>query len=562
MIKNPILPGFNPDPCVCRKGTDYYLAVSSFEWMPGIPVYHSKDLKNWELFTNILTDDHTPDLRNLPSAKGIWAPCLTYCAAEDLFYLVYGVMRSTNARYFDVDNYLITARDIRGPWSDPVYLHSAGFDASLFHDEDGRKWLLSLEWETRDGYEKPGAICLVEYLPEKHSIAGYPKRIWSGGTNRGCLEAPHLYKHDGRYYLLCAEGGTGYYHCVTAARASSVDGPYEGDPENPILTSAPETVDERQDIDHLKPRYYNPDAPLQKAGHGSLTETPDGTPYLLHLAARPFVIDAASDAPDALRCCLGRETALQKMTWTKDGWLRLAGGGNLVRLEVPEPDLPEVPLPDLPDFDDFTSDQPGNFYYAPRITPSRFVDLKTRPGYARLRGQESLSSLHQVSLLARKLTSVQAQITTRMEFTPKVYQHSAGLVLYYDNMNYLFLCKQYDQSLDGSVLALIRVENGVKTEFPKARVAVSDKSVYLRVTIRERDTRFSWLSGTADPDSPADWRRIGPVFDTSLLSDEYCKYGEFTGTMVGLACVDSLLHCHCADFDFFEYLADPAAAVK
>lgn len=167
MIYNPILPGFNPDPCICRKGDDYYLAVSTFEWFPGIPVYHSRDLKNWELYTHVLTDDEKVDLKKLPSAKGIWAPCLTYCAKEELFYIVYGVMNSMNARYFDIDNFLITAKDIRGPWSEPVYLHSAGFDASILHDDDGRKYVVSLEWETREGYEKPGAICMAEYSPEK-----------------------------------------------------------------------------------------------------------------------------------------------------------------------------------------------------------------------------------------------------------------------------------------------------------------------------------------------------------------------------------------------------------
>ena len=111
MLKNPILKGFNPDPCICRKGDDYYIAVSTFEWFPGIPVYHSKDMKNWELYTHVLTDDTNPDLKKLPSAKGIWAPCLTYCEQEDMFYVVYGVMNSMNARYFDVDNFVITAKE-------------------------------------------------------------------------------------------------------------------------------------------------------------------------------------------------------------------------------------------------------------------------------------------------------------------------------------------------------------------------------------------------------------------------------------------------------------------
>ncbi len=132
MIQNPILPGFNPDPCITRRGGDYYVAVSSFEWLPGVPVYHSRDLKNWRLLTHCLKGERAPDLRKLPSAKGVWAPCLTWCEDDGLFYLLYSVMNSTNARFFDVDNFLITAPEITGPWSEPVYLHSAGFAPSLF----------------------------------------------------------------------------------------------------------------------------------------------------------------------------------------------------------------------------------------------------------------------------------------------------------------------------------------------------------------------------------------------------------------------------------------------
>lgn len=253
-------------------------------------------------------------------------------------------MNSMNARYFDVDNFLITARNIRGPWSEPVYLHSAGFDASIFHDR-GKKWIVSLEWETREGYEKPGAICMAEYSPEKKEVAGYPKRIWFGGTDRGCIEAPHLTKHGEYYYLMCAEGGTGYNHCVTMGRSKNVWGPYEKDPMNPIVTSAPGESYERHDPDHLKPKYFNPNSILQKSGHGSYVETPMGEVYLLHLCARPFIPE--------LRCTLGRETAIQKMEWVEEGWLRMSGGGNLAKELVVESQLPDVLLPSIPDYDDF-----------------------------------------------------------------------------------------------------------------------------------------------------------------------------------------------------------------
>ncbi|MCD8148443.1 MAG: glycoside hydrolase family 43 protein [Clostridiales bacterium] len=549
MIHNPIIPGFNPDPCICRKGDNFYLAVSTFEWMPGIPVYHSRDLKHWELYTHVLTDDEAVDLKKLPSAKGIWAPCLTYCEADDLFYVVYGVMNSMNARYFDVDNFLVTAKDIRGPWSEPVYLHSAGFDASLFHDDDGRKYVVSLDWETRENYEKPGAICLAEYDPVKKEIIGYPQRMWWGGTDRGCIEAPHLTKHGKYYYIMCAEGGTGYNHCVTMGRSTRVGGPYVKDPKNPIVTSIPGYSYERDDPDHLKPKYFNPDSVLQKSGHGSYVDLPNGETYLVHLCARPFVPE--------LRCTLGRETAIQKMKWTDDGWLRMADGSNLAKAEVEEPGLPDAPVPAPISFDDFDASVLQPFYYAPRIMPQRFVDLTSRPGWVRLRGQESRASLNKVSLLARKLTSVYARVTTKMEFSPDVHQHSAGLILYYDNMDYSYLRKYRSDSLDQEALAVIHMENGTRTVWLDERVPVEEgRPVYLRVYVEGRKSWFEW---SYDGEN---YQKIGGVFDTTKLSDEYCKYGEFTGTMVGITCADLMFHKKTADFDFFEYVADETRGVE
>ena len=566
MMHNPILPGFNPDPCICRKGDDYYLAVSSFEWMPGIPIYHSRDLAHWELLTHVLTDDTAVNLKNLPSAKGVWAPCLTYCAEEDLFYVVYGVMNSMNARFFDVDNFVITSRSIEGPWSEPVYLHSAGFDASILHDTNGRKYIVSLMWETRDGYEKPGAICAVEYDPLKRQIIGYPKRIWRGATDRGCIEAPHLTKRNGYYYLMCAEGGTGYNHAVTMGRSRDVFGPYEPDPAGPLVTSQPAASNERKDADHLKPKYYNPESVLQKSGHGSYVDLPDGETYLVHLTARPRVIRDTPEErarlspyapvwpdgymPDGildLRCTLGRETAIEKMHWTEDGWLRMADGGNLAQEAVPEPALPSVKMKEIPERDDFNESSLGNFYYAPRRMPQRFCDLTSRPGWLRMRGCESQASLNRVSLLARKLTNLGCTFTTKLEFSPDFYQQDAGLMLYYDNMNNLYLRKYYSETIGGEALGIVQLENGHKTEYTESRVPLTKGApVWLRLTVRDRDTFFTWsLDGE-------NWTRIGGIFDTSIFSDEYCKFGEFTGTMAGLFCRDSLLHRKCADFDFFE----------
>lgn len=347
---------------------------------------------------------------------------------------------------------------------------------------------------------------------------------------------------------MCAEGGTGYNHCVTMGRSKDVWGPYEKDSQNPIVTSSPGESFERHDPDHLKTKYYNPDSILQKSGHGSYVELTTGEVYLVHLCARPFVPE--------LRCTLGRETSIQKMMWTEDGWLRMADGSNLAKLEVPESSLPEAPMPKIPDFDDFDDEKLGNFYYAPRIMPQNFVDLKVRPGYIRIRGQESRTSLNKVSILARKLTSVSARITTKMEFIPEVHQHSAGLILYYDNMNYVNLRKYYSETLAKSAISIIRLENGEKTEFLNTRIPVEDKPIYLRLYVSERHAWFEWSYDNKQ------YEKIGTSFDITKFSDEYCKYGEFTGTMVGMTCADRVKHQHYADFDFFEYVADETKGIN
>lgn len=538
MMRNPILKGFNADPCICRKGSDYFIAVSSFEWHPGVPVYHSKDLKNWELRTHILTKESQFQLCGLPSGCGIWAPCLTWHEADGLFYLVYGVMNSQEGGYFDIDNFLVSAPEIDGPWSEPTYLHSAGFDASLFHDDDDRKWLVSLEWETREGFEQPGAICLAEYSPQQKKVLGTPRRIYRGATERGCIEAPHITKRNGFYYLMCAEGGTGYNHGITMARSKNVEGPYVPDSMNPIVTSAPNDANERYILDFLKPWHFNPDSVLQKSGHGSYVETPDGEVYLVHLCSRPILPE--------LRCVLGRETAMQKMVWTEDGWLRLDGGGNLARLDFEPSKLPTHAFPAVKQRDDFDEPQLELHYYSPRRPSSDFCDLKSRPGHLRIRGEESLCSNRKASLIARKLNSLNLIVETKMEFSASAYQHSAGLALYYNNQNYVFLRKTYCPERRQEILLITQIENSKKHDFYEFAALVSTNPLFLQMQIKGR-----WMQCRYSLDGNI-FRRIGKTMDISVLSDDYVEHGQFTGTFVGIACVDALFHRNHADFDYFE----------
>lgn len=557
MIRNPVLPGFNPDPSILRVGEDYFIAVSTFEWFPGIAIYHSRDLANWNLRTHALTDERSLDLRRLPSAKGVWAPCLTYDREAGLYYLAYSLMYSHNARYFDADNFLVTSPSVDGPWSDPVYLHSVGFDPSFLHDRDGRKYVACLEWETRDGPGRPGGIVLQEYDPIHRKMTGPLREIWKGGTRRGCVEGPHLYRREGRYYLFCAEGGTGYGHCVTVARADSPWGPYEGDPENPILTAA-EDFDELQDDWFLKPHRYNPASPLQKPGHASWVETPGGEHYLAHLCARPILPE--------LRCTLGRETALQKAFWTADGWLRLADGGKLPRLEVPEPRETAASNPSACGTEDF--DGPWNIHLvSPRRDRRLFASTEERPGRLRLHGRQTLCSLDTTALVARRLGSLRAAASAAMEFDPPDFRCCAGLAAYYDNMNYRLLRVTRREEGGPRLLDLLALVNGVRTEYPCG--AIPDGELRMGLAVWDRELRFYAAEGNGAPleaprgepvgpqEGAGEWRSAGPAFDVSELSDEFCKYGEFTGTFVGLACVDARSRDAYADFDWFDYREYP-----
>ncbi len=255
-INNPILRGFNPDPSILRVGDDYYIATSTFEWFPGIQIHHSKDLVHWRVLTRPLNRTSQLDMLGNVNSGGVWAPCLSY--DNGIFYLIYTDVKSRKGAFKDTHNYLVTSTDIMGPWSEPIYLNSSGFDPSLFHDDDGSKWLLNMIWDFRKGRNQFAGIVIQEYSPAEQKLIGSVTNIFPG-TELGRTEGPHLYKRNGYYYLLTAEGGTRYEHAATLARSTSIIGPYEAAPHNPILTS-----------------FGHPELPLQKAGHASLVETQTG----------------------------------------------------------------------------------------------------------------------------------------------------------------------------------------------------------------------------------------------------------------------------------------------
>jgi xylan 1,4-beta-xylosidase len=525
-IVNPILPGFNPDPSILRNGDDYYIATSTFEWFPGVQIHHSRDLIHWKLITRPLNRLSQLDMTGNPNSCGIWAPCLSFSAGT--FYLIYTDVKYFRGIFKDCHNYLVTSKEMTGEWSDPVYLNSSGFDPSLFHDDDGRKWLVNMIWDHRKNKNSFGGIVLQEYSAAEKKLVGPIRRIFKG-TSLGITEGPHLYKRNGYYYLLTAEGGTGINHAVTMARSRSLEGPYDVDPANPILTS-------RDD----------PTLELQKAGHASLVETQNNEWYMTHLCGRPL--------PSRGRCILGRETAIQKVAWTADGWLRLESGDNKPQAIVPAPSLPEHSWEKEHERDDFDSPVLNIHFQTLRLPlGEESMSLSDRPGFLRLKGGESPNSFHRQTLVARRQQSFRYTATTCLEFEPGSYQEMAGLICMYDNQSFYYLNVTWDEDL-GKCIDLLTSQAG-NIGFPLAEKAGIEglRRCFLRVTVFYDKLSFFYSKDESE------WIGIGPRLDASVFSDEFGEGStgaRFTGAFVGLCCQDLSGRKKAADFDFFEYKED------
>ena len=520
VIQNPVLRGFNPDPSILRVGDDYYIATSTFEWFPGVCIYQSRDLWHWRLASRPLDRTGLLDMRGNPNSGGVWAPCLSW--SDGLFHLVYSDMKRWAGQVKDCNNYLTTAPSIQGPWSDPIYLNSSGFDASLFHDEDGRKWLLNMLWDFRSSQNGFGGILLQEYSCQKHRLVGESSLVFAG-TQLGLVEGPHVYKRNGFYYLMTAEGGTFTTHAVSVARSTTLHGPYEVMPGNPLLTSM-----------------GDPTLALQSAGHGSLVETQTGEWVLAYLCRRPRVKG---------RSVLGRETALQEVEWTSDGWLRLKSGRRFPSLEFHAPDLPSPEWEPEPARDDFDDPELRSCYHSLRIPlDDSLMSLTERPGFLRLKGRESIVSNFRQALVARRLGAFRVTAATCVEFEPSTFQQLAGLAAFYstDSFYYLYVSRAAHAS---KCLGLMRCERGVLSYPVEKEYPVEGwKRVFLAFEMDHERLSFRY-----SPDGST-WSQIGPEMDSSILSDEHAIPCGFTGAFVALCCQDlsgSGLH---ADFDFLEYV--------
>jgi xylan 1,4-beta-xylosidase len=537
-IRNPILPGFNPDPSIVRVGDDYYIATSTFEWYPGVQIHHSRDLVHWRLLTRPLNRATQLNMLGNPDSCGIWAPCLSY--ADDLFWLIYTDVKrygrttvggASGASLRDFHNYLVTSPRIDGDWSDPIYLNSSGFDPSLFHDDNGRKYLLNMLWDHRPGNNRFAGIVLQEYSAKERNLIGERQNVFKG-TSLGFTEAPHLYKRNGWYYLLTAEGGTGWRHAVTMARSRKITGPYELHPDTYILSAR-----------------HRPDIELQRAGHADFVETQSCETYMVYLCGRPL--------HNRGRCTLGRETAIQKMIWGKDGWLRTLDGQGISTIETPAPSLPVHKFPMTPAREDFNEPVlPIHFQWLRTPWPEEIFSLTARPGFLRLFGRETIGSLFKQSLVARRQQAHCLSAATVVEFEPEHFQQNAGLVCYYNSAKFHYFFISCDETFGKHLRVMSCLPDSTQTDALTPPIAIpAGKPVHLRAEIDYERLHFAYRLEGVDKE----WHWLPQQFDASILSDEATAPGQanFTGAFIGMACQDMAGTSNHADFDFFEYRERP-----
>lgn len=531
LLHNPVIRGFAPDPSLVRVGDWYYVATSSFEWFPTIPIHRSRDLAVWEYAGHVRGAAPGDSLAGVPDSGGIWAPSLSWDGER--FWVIYSIVRSVGTPYFDTDTYVVTATEVDGKWSAPRRVASHGFDPALYHDDEGRLWLLNLQNDHRPGGRRFAGIVLTELDRETLTPVGDTHLLLQ---HERLIEGPKVLRRDGWYYLVLAEGGTGFEHGVLVARSRELTGPYVLD-DRPLLTS-------RDD----------PSLPLQKAGHGELVQTPGGDWVLSHLTARPL------QTPDGPRCPLGRETAIQAVTWDAEGWPRLRHGGAHPAVEVEV----EVPTTRHEPQETDSAEPLGWPWSTLRAAPDpSWADATTRPGWIRLRGRHGPESRWAHSLLAQRVTEHRMEAEVTVEARPRTFTQAAGLVLRYNTEAYLSLDLtwaepegegQHGQQWRGgegrTVLSLVERE-----EFGTRQAAVvevdADGPLTLGVTVDGPEARFWYVRDTRDG-AAAERTPVGPPLDFTKLSDDYGSKLRFTGSLAGIHAVDLVDAAFTADFTGFR----------
>jgi len=523
-IQNPVLPGFNPDPSIIRVDDTYYIATSTFEWFPGVRIHESKDLVHWNLVKNVLDTTDMLDMKGNPSSGGIWAPDLSYA----------------DGNFKDMKNYLTTAETIQGPWTKPILINGVGFDASLFHDDDGRKYLVQQTWDHREYRHPFDGITLTEFDTDTMQLKPETARTIFAGTDVKLVEGPHLYKINGEYYLFTAEGGTIFTHQEVVSRSKTLDElSFVVEPDGPFITN-----------------FDTPNSYLQKQGHGALVSTPGGEWYYASLTARPWHHANESATDPRGWSTLGRETAIQKVEWDDAGWPRIVGGhGGQTFVDAPKDAIVTDAPADHSQHDEFDTPTLDINWNTLRVP---FTDKMGHTGDGKLTliGQGSLANTFDLSLIARRWQAFYFDAETKVKFDPYSYQAMAGLTNYYNHSHWswIFITKN-DAGQNVIEVAENKggLRNGSYTSYLRDQAPViPDGTEYVYFKSENREETYTYYY-SFDGET---WHATGVELDAAVLSDDYVvrEYGGFfTGAYVGLAAVDYSGYGSTAEFAYFDY---------
>lgn len=501
--RNPILPGFAPDPSIVRVGKDFYIVNSSFGWIPGLPIYHSKDLVNWTQVGNAIPDSTDFKLPTVGINRGIFAPTIRH--HKDLFYIITTCIDCGG-------NFIITAKDPKGPWSKPIWLDSVtGIDPDLFFDTDGRVWITNNdEPQGPAQYEGHRALWLQQYDPIRSKVVGPRKVLVDRGVkpdeNPIWSEGPHIFKKDGWYYLTAAEGGTSDDHRQTIYRSKTVTGPYTPGPVNPILT--------QRDLDPARP------LPVYATGHADFVKLPGNKWWAVFLATRPYERNLTN---------LGRETFLLPVSW-KNGWPEILPKGKAVPLRVKRPELPHaLQRTDYSKWvEDFDSTNLGPQWLSRRDRTPDWLSLTEKPGSLILRGTGP-------RFIGQRLRHRDAIISTTVALPPAEQHGRAGLAAIADEGHQLFY--GIETSAEGRMLVVtatgLKGTSGANVVlFSKTLKLEPHANVRLKIRINGASADFAYA------DNNGDWTTALVGADARLLATEY-DILLFTGAVVGLYANDA-----------------------
>lgn len=473
IAKNPVVSGFFPDPSFLAVGEDYYLVNSSFAYFPGLPVLHSKDLAHWEQIGNVLDRPSQLPLKNAGHSQGLFAPTIRYY--DGTYYVI-----CTNVTYGG--NFIVTAKDPAGPWSEPYYIKGAdGIDPSLFFDNDGKCYYIGTH-PNPDGcrYDGDWFIWIQELDTEKMELVGEKKNVWNGAM-RGVIwpEGPHLYHIGEYYYIMHAEGGTGPEHCEAICRSKNLWGPYENYRKNPIITHR-----------HLGKAY-----PIQYVGHADLLETPAGEWYMVMLGVRPLEGYTT----------MGRETFLAKVTW-EDGWPVVNPGVGMLTPEV-EINLPEykttLSVPGEDKHYDFTQMKELGFEFLKLRNPREDLTVLDGKGLGILTTRETLKELASPGFVAIRQQHHCFESSTVFDVSGTEASQVGGIALMQNEKFHLrveankeeakaILCKNGEDIVIGSaaVKDATKVKATISVEGLLAKVLVDDEQV-AEADVRELSTEVA-----------------------------------------------------------------------